>query len=1069
MGQNVVDVILVGHDKSLGAALNRQAGYASKLAKSLDAQGRAWQRTGRALQGVGGAMTRYVSIPLAAIGAASAIYAYKYEKSMMKVAGINRQSAKDMRLYRREMDALARSTGQGPAALADALYFVTSTGFKGAEAMKILEWSAKGAAMGMGETQVVADSLTTALAAYEGTGLTAARAMDILTSAIRVGKAEPAEFASRIGDVAANAAHLGVTFEDVSASIALMTAKGIKTAEAVTSINNFMLGLTKGTKAGAKYLEEHNSSYYKLREVLKTQGVIAALREVKRLSDLSGFKKTDETLKTIIPNIRSLRAVWGILGGTGKRMKETFDAVKNSSGEALGTFRIWEKTDVGKLQRAWASFLVSLKSLGVILLPGITTLVEKVASIGDAFARLSVPQKQFLAKLGLIAGLAGPAVWALGTLISSIGTLGIAFAKANTAIKTFTVMQGAIKAAFIGGAAFAPQRLAPVAATAAAIPAIAQKTVSPVGMTSFASTAKAAMASLTGVTAAQTAAGAASGVAVSRLSRTAQVLNGVARAAGGARAGFGAMATAVSSVIGPLGWITIAIAGTAAAIYGIKKLIDHFDTRGRERKISAERIKTSLRDPELHDYVQKRWKKDLGGTWSIKAGELIWIPNTVKVEVSKTAVEKSVDDVIEQFSKKERKRRLAVIEGDVRRQKEIQDRMKFLTRPAFHGAPKGKSTRVAPIDVSSDARAEYNRLKVEYDRIGALIKSENARIQGLYQKNEGKAAMQQISGKRGEIKKWQAELKKLGGMKQTSDVIVRTSEARQRIADLKNDISSVSKIHAAAILDVKVEKSERRVKQLKTAIAEMKKSGQKPSDIKIVEIDLRKEEAKLARFKRQAARAHKVELKVKAESSGFNKAFEAIDKLSIITKKPKSVVIKGNAPTLTPVLDTLKKIGEETTGLSGKRGEPQVSSAGMIGAQGTLSTILGQIDTLAAKPNIDKYVTIHYSSTGSPPRPRALGGIVVGPQVSLIGEAGPEAILPLNNPTRSAQILQEAGYRVASGSFSEDSGTHYHISLNLPQGTVVSDVGKFGREISPYVERSTLLARSRSRRGKVHY
>lgn len=39
----------------------------------------------------------------------------------------------------------------------------------------------------------------------------------------------------------------------------------------------------------------------------------------------------------------------------------------------------------------------------------------------------------------------------------------------------------------------------------------------------------------------------------------------------------------------------------------------------------------------------------------------------------------------------------------------------------------------------------------------------------------------------------------------------------------------------------------------------------------------------------------------------------------------------------------------------------------------------------------------------------ASGGIVTSPQVGLVGEAGPEAIIPLNNPARAQQLMAESG------------------------------------------------------------
>lgn len=43
------------------------------------------------------------------------------------------------------------------------------------------------------------------------------------------------------------------------------------------------------------------------------------------------------------------------------------------------------------------------------------------------------------------------------------------------------------------------------------------------------------------------------------------------------------------------------------------------------------------------------------------------------------------------------------------------------------------------------------------------------------------------------------------------------------------------------------------------------------------------------------------------------------------------------------------------------------------------------------------------------PVPHAMGGVYSRPHVGLVAEAGPEAIIPLNNPTRAAQVMAQAG------------------------------------------------------------
>lgn len=143
------------------------------------------------------------------------------------------------------------------------------------------------------------------------------------------------------------------------------------------------------------------------------------------------------------------------------------------------------------------------------------------------------------------------------------------------------------------------------------------------------------------------------------------------------------------------------------------------------------------------------------------------------------------------------------------------------------------------------------------------------------------------------------------------------------------------------------------------------------------------------------------------------------------------------------------KLKDGVTGIAGKVGEligripgaingllGTIRSAALDIGKGIISGILGGLGGLrealinaiqgAAQSAIDT-VTGLFSSGGNPkgatgktpqvPKytPKAMGGIVSRPTFSLIGEAGPEAIIPLSNPARARQVMREAGLAGGGG------------------------------------------------------
>ena len=105
-------------------------------------------------------LTLAVSLPLAGIATAASKMALGFDESMTKINTLVGISKKELAGMRDEVMQIAGETAQAPAALADALFTVTSAGLRGRDAMEVLNMAAKSSASGLGETRSVAQALT---------------------------------------------------------------------------------------------------------------------------------------------------------------------------------------------------------------------------------------------------------------------------------------------------------------------------------------------------------------------------------------------------------------------------------------------------------------------------------------------------------------------------------------------------------------------------------------------------------------------------------------------------------------------------------------------------------------------------------------------------------------------------------------------------------------------------------------------------------------------------------------------------------------------------------------------
>lgn len=84
---------------------------------------------------------------------------------------------------------------------------------------------------------------------------------------------------------------------------------------------------------------------------------------------------------------------------------------------------------------------------------------------------------------------------------------------------------------------------------------------------------------------------------------------------------------------------------------------------------------------------------------------------------------------------------------------------------------------------------------------------------------------------------------------------------------------------------------------------------------------------------------------------------------------------------------------------------------------------------------------------------RANGGIITKPEVSMVGEAGAEAIIPLTNPTRAMELMQASGLDMLAMSGSRGGGGSTVIQIQVDAG-LVSSPDQVGQQIIEAIRRA---------------
>ena len=409
MAQQDLRVNIVGDSRKLNSALSSAS---SKLSAF-----------GSKMQNVGKSMTVGLTLPLVAVGVAAGKMAFDFDKSMTSITALVGVGAEEVAKMGDTAKKMAVDTGKSAGEAAEALFFITSAGLRGSDAMEVLEASLKGAAIGLGETKIIADLSTSALNAYGAENLSASDATDILTAAVREGKLEASALAGSLGGVVPIASNMGISFDQLGAAMAAMSRTGTDAAVGATQLNAILASLKKPTAEAEIALTKMGMSTASVQDSLRNDGLLDTLVMLQ-----DGLTKTGQDTTAIFPNIRALKGVLDLTGAGLETNREIFDALTNSMGATNEAFKKTAKSASFKMTKALNQMKSSLIEVGTVILVALVPAVQKIGSfltkMSDKFKALSPTMQKLIVGFAGVLAIAGPLIIVFGKLAVGVAALG---------------------------------------------------------------------------------------------------------------------------------------------------------------------------------------------------------------------------------------------------------------------------------------------------------------------------------------------------------------------------------------------------------------------------------------------------------------------------------------------------------------------------------------------------------------------------------------------------------------------------------------------------------------------
>jgi TP901 family phage tail tape measure protein len=338
---------------------------------------------------------------VAVMGAASVKAAADFQEQMGIINTIAHQTPEELNKTGEAIRGLSTSTGTGLSDLTQGFYDLLSAGVPAANAMDALRQANTLAIGGLATTAQTVDLITTAINSYSLNTKGAAVATDQFALAVQDGKVTAAQIASTFADVAPLAHSMGIGIDEISATYAVLTARGVPAAEAMTQMNRAMVELQK---PNADLADLQTKLHVKFADVAAEKGLVEALNEMRSAAEANGVPFQD-----LFGRLEGYKFALATTGPEAQTYRD--ELVKMH--DATGTAAAQAAERMGTFDRQLSILGNSLQSLAIgvgnAFLPAVTAIVQQVSGVVQAISDWSDAHPgllaQILAVTGAIAGI----------------------------------------------------------------------------------------------------------------------------------------------------------------------------------------------------------------------------------------------------------------------------------------------------------------------------------------------------------------------------------------------------------------------------------------------------------------------------------------------------------------------------------------------------------------------------------------------------------------------------------------------------------------------------------------
>jgi TP901 family phage tail tape measure protein len=265
---------------------------------------------------------------------------------------------------------LSDQLGKAPKDLAEGLYeSISNQVVELGDAFNFNAEAAKLATVTVAENMDAVNALSSVINSYGLAAGDASRISDTLFKTVEVGRLRLNEIGNILGRVLPLSSQLGISWEEVAASIATMTRQGVKADTALTQLRAIMQQMIRPGD--------------ELQAVFESWGVENAEQAVQVYGGFGGVMRklaeetggTSDEIGELFRRVRAVAGFFGTMADDGNELASSLDAISNSAGVVSDTFEKFTQTDAFKLTQETQKFENQWTRLGTTVMPAVNQLM----------------------------------------------------------------------------------------------------------------------------------------------------------------------------------------------------------------------------------------------------------------------------------------------------------------------------------------------------------------------------------------------------------------------------------------------------------------------------------------------------------------------------------------------------------------------------------------------------------------------------------------------------------------------------------------------------------------------